>query len=42
MDRKTHWQHVYRTKAGDAVSWFQSAPTVSARLLSAAGLAPDT
>lgn len=42
MDRKSHWQRVYETKAPDAVSWFQSAPTVSARLLESAGLGPGT
>ncbi len=42
MDRKAHWQHVYRTKAADEVSWFQPEPTISARLLEAAGLSADT
>ena len=42
MDRKAHWQRVYTTKAADAVSWFQTAPTVSARLLDAAGLSEKT
>jgi hypothetical protein len=42
MDRKQHWQHIYTTKAPDAVGWFQAAPTVSARLLDAAGLSPNT
>lgn len=42
MDRKEHWQRVYETKAPDAVSWFQEAPTVSARLLQSAGFGPET
>jgi hypothetical protein len=42
MDRKSHWERVYETKASDAVSWFQSVPTVSVRLLESAGLGPGT
>ena len=42
MDRKAHWQKVYQAKAPDAVSWFQETPTVSARLLDAAGISPAT
>jgi SAM-dependent methyltransferase len=42
LDPKTHWEHVYATKAPDAVSWFQSEPTVSLRLLDAAGIAIES
>jgi hypothetical protein len=42
MDRKSHWEGVYETKAPDAVSWFQPTPTVSVRLLESAGLGPTT
>lgn len=42
MDRKTHWEAVYTRNAPDGVSWFQSAPTVSAHLLDAAGLTSHT
>jgi hypothetical protein len=42
MDRKEHWQTVYTTNATDAVSWFQPAPTISVRLLDAAGVSPST
>lgn len=42
MDRKAHWESVYATKAPEAVSWFQPAPTVSAHLLESAGLGPTT
>ena len=38
MDRKQHWEHVYQTKGPAEVSWFQEAPTLSLRLLDAAGL----
>lgn len=39
MDRKRHWEHVYETKTATEVSWFQPEPTLSLRLLEAAGLA---
>ena len=39
MDNRTHWEGVYTTKAADEVSWYQSEPTVSLELISAA--APD-
>lgn len=42
MDRKAHWETVYATKASDAVSWFQPEPSVSLRMLDAAGIAPST
>ncbi len=38
LNVKTHWEHVYATKASDAVSWFQPEPTASLRLLDAAGM----
>jgi len=40
MDPKTHWEQIYRTKPSHAVSWFQAEPTLSLRLLDAAGLGP--
>jgi hypothetical protein len=40
MDRKTHWEQIYRAKPSNAVSWFQVEPTLSWRLLDAAGLGP--
>ena len=40
MDRKAHWQRVYQTKAPDAVSWYQEAPTVSAHCCKRLGLGP--
>ena len=42
MDRKQHWERVYRTKASGEVSWFQAEPVVSLRLLDAAGLGRGT
>ncbi len=42
MSDKSHWEAVYKSKAADAVSWYQAAPTVSARLLANAGLSPAT
>ena len=42
MDPKAHWDRVYTSKVPDAMSWFQPEPTISARLLDAAGLAPNT
>jgi SAM-dependent methyltransferase len=38
MEHKAHWEHIYRTKASNAVSWFQAEPLQSLRLLDAAGL----
>jgi ubiquinone/menaquinone biosynthesis C-methylase UbiE len=29
MDQRGHWEHVYRTKRADEVSWFQQKPTMS-------------
>lgn len=36
MDRKAHWEDVYRDAAEDDVSWFQEGPQPSLRLLEAA------
>jgi len=38
MDRKEHWETVYRTRAHDAVSWFESMPETSLELIEACGL----
>lgn len=40
-DRKAHWEHVYSTKAVDAVSWFQEHAVRSLDLIRATGVAPD-
>ena len=33
MDRKQHWETVYREKAEDTVSWFQEHPSISLELI---------
>ncbi|HKT32440.1 MAG TPA: class I SAM-dependent methyltransferase [Gammaproteobacteria bacterium] len=38
MNRKLHWEEVYRTKPEDTVSWFQPRPEISLELIRAAGL----
>ncbi len=38
MDRKEHWETVYRTKSHDAVSWYESMPETSLELIEACGL----
>ena len=38
MERKQHWEQVYLTKGETEVSWFQTDPLTSLRLLEAAGL----
>lgn len=42
MDRRKHWQQIYRSKAERDVSWFEDVPAVSLRLMEAAGLTTDT
>ena len=42
MDSHRHWQRVYTTKGERDVSWFEPVPTVSLRLMEAAGLTPET
>ncbi len=39
--RRTHWNTVYRTKAPDAVSWYQVRPAISLELISSAGVGRD-
>ena len=38
MDRKQHWEDVYRQKPEDSLSWFQPQPEISLELIHAAGL----
>lgn len=33
MDRKTHWETIYSTKSDDEVSWTQSDPEISLKLI---------
>jgi SAM-dependent methyltransferase len=42
MDRTSHWQRVYRTKAEDDVSWFETSPALSLQMIEAAGLTTET
>jgi SAM-dependent methyltransferase len=42
MDRHEHWQRIYSTKGEQDTSWFEAVPSVSLRLMEAAGLTPDT
>jgi SAM-dependent methyltransferase len=41
MDRREHWNRVYRTRAPDSVSWYQRRPDVSLELIAASGIAQD-
>lgn len=41
MDRKTHWERVYREKSPQVVSWYQAEPTSSLELVRAAMPSPD-
>ena len=40
VDRKQHWEEVYRQKAEDTVSWFQVHPEYSLELIREAGVKP--
>ena len=37
----THWEAVYESNSPDAVSWYQSEPTVSLELIDALGVSPN-
>lgn len=41
VDRKGHWDRIYRTKAPSQLTWFEPRPETSLRLIEAAGLGPD-
>ena len=40
--RDEHWNHVYKAKESNAVSWYQAAPATSLRLLRAAGVTAES
>lgn len=42
MDRRSHWEHVYETKAPDALSWYQPSPVRSLALLDEIGVTAET
>ncbi len=41
IDRKAHWQGVYKRKHEDEVSWYQARPETSLRLIANTGLGHD-
>lgn len=41
VQRKAHWEQVYRDKSPDGVSWYQQRPETSLSLIRRAGLDPD-
>ncbi|CAA7617088.1 trans-aconitate 2-methyltransferase [Magnetospirillum sp. SS-4] len=41
MDRQSHWQTVYETKAENEVSWYQDHPKTSLALIRDTGLGPE-
>jgi ubiquinone/menaquinone biosynthesis C-methylase UbiE len=41
MNRKEHWNQVYQTNAADDVSWYQTRPAISLKLIHACGVAKD-
>ncbi|MEO8326635.1 MAG: class I SAM-dependent methyltransferase [Nitrospirota bacterium] len=38
MDRKTHWEDVYRTTAAEEFGWYQAHPTLSLNLIQSTGI----
>lgn len=42
MDPQQHWNRVFSSKAEDAVSWYESLPDASLRMLEAAGMDAHT
>ncbi|MFV1980227.1 MAG: hypothetical protein ACC655_03665 [Rhodothermia bacterium] len=42
MDRKPHWEEVFRTKPFEQASWFQSTPSLSLDLIESTGLRFDS
>ena len=42
MERQQHWDRVYTRRASDELSWFETEPAISLRLLDAAGLHRDS
>jgi ubiquinone/menaquinone biosynthesis C-methylase UbiE len=41
MNCEEHWNQVYQTKAPDDVSWFQTRPATSLKLIEATGVGKD-
>ena len=42
MQRQSHWDAVYSTRGEQQLSWFEALPSVSLRMMEAAGLTPET
>lgn len=42
MDTRNRWNDIYATKTDQQVSWFESFPAVSVRMMEAAGLTPES
>jgi hypothetical protein len=42
MQRQSHWDAVYRTRGEEQLSWFEALPSLSLRMMEAAGLTPET
>lgn len=42
MDLQEHWNRVYTTKSDEELSWFESVPAASIRMLKAAGLTSES
>ena len=38
--RQAHWDHIYETKAGNDLSWFQKHPAISLDLIQVTGAKP--
>jgi hypothetical protein len=41
MERKTHWENIYSTKAFEEVSWYQKSPENAITALKQASLSKD-
>lgn len=41
MNRKSHWENIYREKSAGEVSWYQPTPAMSLELIGNSGIAPD-
>ncbi|HEX7045766.1 MAG TPA: class I SAM-dependent methyltransferase [Burkholderiales bacterium] len=41
MNRKAHWEQVYREQAPHSVSWYQRTPELSLALIAKTGVSPD-
>ncbi len=42
MNREEHWNRIFGTKSADEMSWFETVPETSLRLLQAAGMIEES